>query len=70
MDGTKTIILSKSDRERETEYDISYMQNLKRNGTNETEKDLQTERTNLWSLGGGGEGIVRVFYTHFYILNR
>ena len=69
MDGTKIIILSKSDRERETEYDISYMQNLKRNGTNETEKDLQTERTNLWLLGGG-EGIVRVFYTHFYILNR
>jgi len=69
MDGTKTIILSKSDRERETEYDISYMQNLKRNGTNETEKDLQTERTNLWLLGRGGR-IVRVFYTHFYILNR
>ena len=66
MDGTKTIILSKSDRERETEYDISYMQNLKRNDTNETEKDLQTERTNLWLLGGG-EGIVRVFHTHFYI---
>ena len=66
MDGTKTIILSKSDRERETEYDVSYMQNLKRNDTNETEKDLQTERTNLWLLGGG-EGIVRVFYTHFYI---
>ena len=34
MDGTKTIILSKSDRERETEYDVSYMQNLKRNDTN------------------------------------
>ena len=66
MDGTKTIILSKSDRERETEYDISYMQNLKRNDTNETEKDLQTKRTNLWLLGWE-EGIVRVFHTHFYI---
>ena len=33
---------SQSDRERETVYDISYMQNLKRNDTNETEKDSQT----------------------------
>ena len=37
---------SKSDREREISYDIAYMQNLKRNDTNErtykTETDSQT----------------------------
>ena len=37
---------SKSDREREIKYDIAYMQNLKRNDTNEliykTETDSQT----------------------------
>ena len=51
---------SKSDREREISYDISYMQNLKRNGTNElnykTETDSQTKRTNLWLPGGKDEG--------------
>ena len=39
-------------------YDIPYMQNLKRNDTNELiykiERDSQTERTNLWLPAGEG----------------
>ena len=44
------IILSKSYRERQLSYDVSYMQNLKHD-TNEfiykTETDSQTQKTNL-----------------------
>ena len=54
------IILSKSERERQIPYDITYMWNLKYD-TNEliyeTETDLQIERTDLWlprGRGGGG----------------
>ena len=57
--------------------DIPYMQNLKRNDTNELtykiETDPQTQRLNLWPLGeGSGEGIVREFgmynmYTLLYL---
>ena len=45
-----------SDREGEILYDIPYMWNLKRNDTNELiyKTDSQTQRTNLWLLGGGG----------------
>ena len=53
----------KSDRERQTSYDITYMWNLKYD-TNEliyeTETDSQTQRTDLWlprGWGGGGEGM-------------
>ena len=52
---------SKSDRERQILYDITYMWNLK-NNTNESiykiETDSQTLKTNLWlpKGKGGGEG--------------
>ena len=51
---------SKSDRERQISYDITYMWNLK-NDTNEliyqTDTDSQTQRMNLWlPKGKGGEG--------------
>ena len=48
-------------RQRQTSHDITYMQNLK-NDINEriykTERDPQTQRTNLWlpKGKGGGEG--------------
>ena len=53
---------SKSDRERQISYHITYMWNLKKNGTNEriykTEIESQTLKTNLWlpkgKAGGGG----------------
>ena len=52
------IILSKSERERQIPYDITYMCNLKY-GTNEpiyeTETDSQTWRTDLWLPRRGGE---------------
>ena len=51
-------ILSKSKRERQIPYDITYMWNLKY-GTNEpiykTETESWTKRTDLW-LPRGGEG--------------
>ena len=55
------IILSKSNRERQISYDITYMWNLK-NDTNEliykTETDSQTQKANVWlpKGKGGGEG--------------
>ena len=46
------IILSKSERERQMSYGITYMWNIK-NDTNvliyKTETDSQTKKTNLWS---------------------
>ena len=60
MDGPRDCLTewSKSDREREISYDIPYIQNLKRNDTNEliykTETDSQPQRTNLWLPGGKG----------------
>ena len=59
---------------REEIYDISYMRNLKRNDTHEltykTERDSQTQRTNLW-LQEGRRGEVREFgmdiYTMLYL---
>ena len=53
MDGPRDchIELSKSDQEVESLYDIPYMQNLKRNDTNELtyriETESQTQRMNL-----------------------
>ena len=48
---------SKSERERQISYDITYMWNLK-NDTNEliykTETDSQTSETNLWLPKGEG----------------
>ena len=64
-----------SDRERQM-YDITYMQNLKKNDTNEliykTETDSQTQRTNLWLPGGNGGGkgqlgSLGLKCTHYYI---
>ena len=53
---------SKSDREREILYDITYMRNLKRNDTNELiYKQKQTHRLRKETYGygagkGGGKG--------------
>ena len=54
--------LSKSDRERQISYDITYTWNLKENDTYEliykTETKSQTLKTNLWlPKGKGGGGI-------------
>ena len=50
----------KLDRERQISYDITYMWNLKKNGTNEliykTEIESQIQETNLWLLKEKGEG--------------
>ena len=54
MDGSRDYHTkrSKSDRERQISYDITYMWNLKKNDTNEliykTETDSHTLKTNLW----------------------
>ena len=53
------LLRSKSERERQTLYDTTYMWNLNC-GTNElvyeTETDSQTERTGLWLPKGRGSG--------------
>ena len=51
----------KSDRERQTSYDVAYMQNLKKkNDSNEliykTQTDSQTWNTSLWLPKGKGRG--------------
>ena len=55
MDGPKTIITIKSERERQIAYDIIYTCNLKR-GTNELiykiEIESQMQKINLWLPGG------------------
>ena len=63
----------KSDREREIVYDVPYMQNLKKNDTNEhiykAETGSQTQRTSLRLLGEGrGEREVREFGMDMYTL--
>ena len=77
MDGPREhhIEWNKSDREREILCDIPYMQNIKRNETNEltykTETDSPTLRTKLglqWEEKGWGEGIVREFGTDMHAL--
>ena len=56
----ETLILSKSQRERQIPYDIIYMWNLKY-GTSEliyeTETDSQTQRTDLQLPRGRQEGV-------------
>ena len=51
---------SKSDRERQISYDITYMWNLKQNDTNEhiykTETDSTDIENRLMFAKGGGEG--------------
>ena len=53
------------------ENDMAYMQNLKRNCTNEliykTETDSRTHRTNSW-LPGAREGVVREFGSDIHTL--
>ena len=55
MDGPKTIITVKSERERQIAYDIIYTCNLKR-GTNELiykiEIESQMQKIHLWLPGG------------------
>ena len=56
----ESLILSevKSEGERQTPYDITYMWNLKHNTnglTYKRETDSQTQRTDLWSQGGRGQ---------------
>ena len=54
-----TLLSSKSDRERQILYDIACMW-YKKNGTNEliykTERESETQKTNLQLLGGKREG--------------
>ena len=54
------LILSKSERERQIPYDITYMWNIKY-GTNEpihkTEIDSKTKRTDLWLPRVKGEKV-------------
>ena len=47
--GLKIIILSESERERQISYDIPYIQNLKRNDTNERNRF----REHTYRIGGG-----------------
>ena len=53
MDLEIIILWSKSDRERQILYDISYMWNLE-NSTNELiyKTDRRTEKTNIWLQKG------------------
>ena len=55
--GLEMIILSKSDRERQISYDVTYLWNLKYDTDQhvyETETDSEIQRTDLWLPGGGG----------------
>ena len=52
---------SQSDREGEVSYDIPYMNNIKRNGTDELRKQKETHRLRKWTYGCRGEGIVKEF---------
>ena len=69
---------TKSDRERQTSYDSTYMWKLK-NNTNEhfykTEKDPQTLKTNSWlpKGTGWGEGLIGglgMVYAHYCLWNE
>ena len=53
----EVIILSKSERERQVPYGITYRWNLKYDAQEliyETERDSQTQRTDSWLPRGGG----------------
>ena len=69
------IVLSKSERERQIPYGITYMWNLKYD-TNEhiykTETDSQTQRTDLWlprvrKIGEGWIGSLALAEANYYI---
>ena len=61
-----------SDTGRQISYDITYMQNLKKKGTNEliykTDVESQMYKTNLWLPGDGVGGINREIGTDIYTL--
>ena len=56
MDRPRNCHTSKSERERQIPYGITYMWNINYDTnelTYETEKDSHTQRTDLWLQGGG-----------------
>ena len=69
---------SKSDRERQVSYDITYMWNLKYDANEHIYKakaDSQTERTDLWLPRGRGVeegwiGSLGLADTNYYIVYR
>ena len=66
------VILSEVSQTKKEKYHIPYMQNLKRNETNELifriETNLQTQRMNLWLPGGRMRGRDREFGINMYTL--
>ena len=60
--------LSKSDREGEISFGISYMWNLKRNDKNELTKQKETHRLRKQTHGCWGAGIVKNFRKVMYTL--
>ena len=80
MDGLRNCHTkwSESDRERQISYDIAYIWNLKKNGTNEpiykTEIVTDVENKQLPRRKGGEGGInweIGIdIHTHYYIQNR